>query len=71
MKQLKPLQKRAVIIGGFTHLGFTCRTAFYNVCKSLDSTLNGFELINFYNGEVVSETLVNRLEAVLEMLKNE
>lgn len=71
MQQIKSLQKRAIVLGGFKDLGFSCRTAFYNVCKSLDCTFNDFDLINFYEGRNFDNVLLSKLESVLEMLKHE
>jgi hypothetical protein len=41
------------------------------VCKSIDITLNGFELIDFYQGDEVSKSIVSKLYAIIETLKNE
>lgn len=72
MKISKPLsKKRCAIIRGFLQLGFGGIHAFYNVCKSIDATLNGFKLIKFYEGQIDDEVLVTKLEAILEVLKYE
>lgn len=68
----EPLQQqRASILGGFHAFGFNSRTVFFNVCMSLDCTLNGFDLVAFYDDKKLEKSLMNRLEAILEMLKNE
>jgi hypothetical protein len=63
--------ERNVILHEFKSLGFWGKTAFFNVCKSIDVTLNGFELVRFYQGDAVSKAVVSRLYAILERLKNE
>lgn len=68
----KPLeQKRNAIITEFFKLGFWGKTAFYNVCKSIDVALNGFELIAFYEGYKVNKPMVEKLEAIIDKLKTE
>ena len=68
----KPLnKKRCAIIGGFLQLGFGGIHAFYNVCKSVDVTLNGFKLIAFYKGYLRDEILTSRLEDILETVRYE
>lgn len=64
-------KERSVILSEFENLGFLGRTPFFNVCKSLDVTLNGFELLEFYNGTNISQPLVSRLYAIIECVKNE
>lgn len=72
MQKNKPLKlQRAKIVGGFFKLGFINKTAFKRVCLTLDSTLNGLDVANFYDGKTVTQKLINRLEAVLEMLRYE
>ncbi len=71
MKVLKTRHKRATLIGGFFRLGFTSRTAFYNVCRSIGCALTCFEILNFYEGKNVSDSVVSKIEDVLEVLKNE
>lgn len=67
----KPLHKCYAIKRDFLRLGFRGRTAFYNACKSIDVTLNGFQLIEFYEGKKVPNKLISRLESILETLKYE
>jgi hypothetical protein len=64
-------KQRNVILHEFKSLGFRGKTPFFNVCKSIDVALNGFELMEFYQGYNVSELLVSKLYAILERLKNE
>lgn len=72
MKIAKPLQlQRCVLLNRFYKLGFRGRTAFYNVCKSLDATLNGLEIISFYDFGNTNQSLINRLNAVIDCLENE
>ena len=72
MKIVKPLyKKRCAILKGFLQLGFGGICSFYNVCKSVDATLNGFKLIQFYKGELEDEVLVTKLESILEAIKYE
>jgi len=63
--------KRINILFTFKRLGFRGRTAFYNVCKSIDVTLSSLDIINFYDHEFVSENLVTKMEGFIEKLKNE
>jgi hypothetical protein len=70
MKRNIQLQ-RNIIITEFKSLGFLGMTSFYNVCKSLDATLNGFELIAFYFGHKVDQKIINRLYEIIESLKYE
>jgi hypothetical protein len=65
------LARSAKIQSGFLALGFVKGAAFYNVCKSLDTTLNGFRLLAFWNGQKVSKMMMAKLESILEVLKNE
>ena len=64
-------QERNNIIADFKSLGFTCRTAFFNVCKNFDLALSGFELVAFYEGHKVEQKTINRLHAIIEVLKHE
>lgn len=63
--------ERNIILHEFKSLGFWGKTPFFNVCKSIDITLNGFELIDFYQGDEVSKSIVSKLYAIIETLKNE
>lgn len=63
--------KRCYIILCFRRFGFRGRTAFYNVCKSIDTTLNGLDIVQFYDFDFVSENMVIKMEAVLQKLKTE
>lgn len=68
----KPLDtKRNAIKGAFAKFGFRGIIAFYNVCKSIDVTLNGFELIAFWRLNKGDEKLLLSLENVLTILENE
>lgn len=72
MKHKKPLHTKCYAIKkGFLQLGFKGKSAFYNACKSIDVTLNGFQLVSFYDNCEASETLLSKLESILEMLKHE
>lgn len=64
-------KERNNILLGFRKLGFGGITAFYNVCKSIDVTLNGFQLLEFYRGTAVYPQLVTSLYTILEKLKYE
>ena len=64
-------KERSIILSEFKKMGFWGKTAFFNVCKSLDVTLNGFELLQFYEGISVKQSLINRLYAIIECVKNE
>lgn len=66
-----PGVERNIILQGFRKLGFRGMVPFLNVCKTIDVTLNGLELLEFYNGSKVTESIANRLCAILEMLKYE
>ncbi|TVZ55628.1 hypothetical protein OD91_0883 [Lutibacter sp. Hel_I_33_5] len=65
------IKKRYAIQRGFYKLGFRGRTAFFNVCKSIDVTLSDFELLNFYDHGKSSPGLVTRLEEILDTLQYE
>ena len=72
MKTFKPLnKKRCAIIRGFLQLGFGGIYSFYNVCKSVDATLNGFKLLKFYKGQLEDDVLATKLESILEAIKYE
>lgn len=72
MKLLKPLQQRYnTVMRGFLQLGFVGESVFYNICKSVDVTLNGFELIQFYKREKITEEMLVKVGAILEKIKYE
>ena len=72
MKLFRPLfARRCNIITDFKKLGFVGRNAFYNVCKTFDATLNGFQLLVFYDGRMLDKKLIARLEEIVECLKHE
>jgi hypothetical protein len=72
MKIVKPFNKRrCAIVTEFLRLGFGGICSFYNVCKSIDATLNGFKLIEFYEDRLVDDVFVTKLESVIEILKYE
>jgi hypothetical protein len=72
MKYLSPLNnQRCTIISEFLQLGFGGISAFYNVCKSLDVTLSGLLLIQFYKGQSYDAKFLSKIEAILEILKYE
>jgi len=59
------------VLQEFKGLGFWGRTAFLNVCRSIDETLDGFDLIIFYEENRADDVLLTRLEMILERLKLE
>ena len=63
--------KRLNLIFAFRKLGFKSLQSFYNVCKSIDATINGFRLIEFYKHGNVPVEFVNKLDAILTQLKYE
>lgn len=68
----KPLfKKRCSVIREFLQLGFGGIQSFYNCCKTIDTTLNGFAILQFYTGDKVTEKMVADVENVLNVLKNE
>tara|TARA_B100000809_G_C15121558_1_gene524487 strand:- start:1990 stop:2199 length:210 start_codon:yes stop_codon:yes gene_type:complete len=66
-----PQLERNRIICNFNALGFFGKSAFFNVCKNLDVAFSGFELVAFYDGNIVKQKTINRLNEILEVLKNE
>lgn len=72
MKLYKPFAiKCSSLKNRFKSLGFMGMTAFYNVCKSLDTTLNGFDIIRFWKFNQADENFLNKVEIVLNKLKYE
>lgn len=67
----KVQNQRKAIINDFNCMGFRGRTAFYNVCKSIDVRLSGFALIEFYSGVKICENLTEKLETIIEILRYE
>jgi len=67
----KVQNQRNAILNDFNCMGFWGVAAFYNVCKSIDVTLSGFSLIEFYNGSKICEVLANKLETIIEILRYE
>jgi len=66
----KPSQ-RFLIIAEFAKLGFRGQTSFCKVCTSMDVSLVGLDLIQFWSLGNSNPVLNSRLEAILENLKNE
>lgn len=64
-------KERNAILLNFRKFGFMGVTPFYNVCKSVDVTLNGFRLLEFYRGTAVYPDLIDVLHGVLETLRHE
>lgn len=67
----KIVLQRDVVISEFAKLGFCNMTSFYNVCKSLDVKFSGFEIVAFYYGQKANQKIINRLHAIIEVLKHE
>lgn len=63
--------KRWLVISGFVKLGFKSKGAFFNVCKSVLPTLNGFKLLAFWKGGFLCNDLMEDLINVLEIIKYE
>ena len=63
--------KGYTVLEGFRDLGFKSLRAFYNVCKSVDVTFNGYELIEFFKLGRASFSFLVGLEAVLYRLRYE
>lgn len=66
----KPSQ-RYLILTAFAKFGFRGQTSFCNVCTSMDISLSGFDLIEFWCFGNTDPVLMSRLEAIIENLKNE
>jgi hypothetical protein len=68
----KPLFKKcSVIKSRFKSFGFRGRSSFYNVCKSLDATLNGFEIFEFWELNKATDNFISRVECILNRLEHE
>jgi hypothetical protein len=59
------------VVREFQKLGFWGRSAFLNVCRSIDETLDGFDLIILYDEYIADDVLLTKLEMILERLKFE
>ncbi|XRE42243.1 hypothetical protein ACIVBQ_000447 [Tenacibaculum discolor] len=63
--------KRWCVLKQFKGLGFSGFASFYNVCISIQPTLNRFDVLLFWEGINVSNSVCDRIAAVIEVLKNE
>ena len=72
MHNNKAIIERNKIIGAFRKFGFMGVKSFYNVCKSVDVSLNSFDLVEFYfHGNKASIKMITKLQAVVKVLKYE
>lgn len=55
----------------FVGLGFKTEEAFVNVCLDVDPHLDFRDLVLFWNLGLVTEALSEKIELILEELKNE
>lgn len=66
------LQKeRNSILSAFIKMGFIGVVSFFNVCKNLDAALSVYDLRAFYDGSIVEQKTVSRLQEILEVLRYE
>lgn len=64
-------KERNTILHGFRKMGFMGVVPFYNVCKNVDVTLNGFQLLEFYKGTRLHQDLITPLHTILETVRYE
>ena len=55
----------------FIDFGFKSRTAFYNVCLELCPEVSKFSLMMFWDHGICKPSFFDKLDFVLEQLKNE
>lgn len=65
------IEKRLNIIINFKRLGFVGRVAFYNVCKSIDTTLSDFDIVDFYDYGNATVEFTNKMESIVNTLRYE
>lgn len=63
--------RRGKILSGFYTYGFRGLTSFLNVCVSIDSELDTNKLSAFWRTEIEDAAIYNKLEDIIEFLKNE
>lgn len=68
---VNPNLKRRRVLWLFLGMGFSGFTAFFNVCISIQPTLNRFDVLLFWEGINVSNSVCDRIESVMEVLKQE
>lgn len=64
-------QKRWRVLKQFRGLGFNSFGAFYNVCVSIQPTLNRFDILFFWEGINITNSLCDRITTIIEVLKSE
>lgn len=71
MKNNLLIIQRRDLLTAFAEMGFRGFRAFCNVCKSINSSLDGFELFLFWGGNPVSNSFCNNVSDVIQVLKKE
>lgn len=71
-KPEKLVDQRNSILSDFRKLGFVGSTAFYNICKSKNPTLNSYALVCFWKGGFCfSRTFTNAVRGIVDSLQYE